>query len=164
MLVSQRQYVYRNILFAVKLTTACIFFLGDHRDVTLVLTPRSRVRPRRSSASARSRLGVGTPRPRLGLKLGRPWSRFRLGFNASVSTSVWGFKVSVSPRSRWKRPRAHPWETNIFNYGIFCRMCIYMYYCKRNKCYERRFLWKRLYQTIILYNNLFNYCVRKFFF
>jgi len=33
---------------------------------------------RRSSASARSRLGVGTPRPRLGLELWRPWSRSRL--------------------------------------------------------------------------------------
>jgi len=41
---------------------------------------------RRSSASARSRLGFGTPQPRLGLELWRPWSR-----------------------SRVKRPRAHPW-------------------------------------------------------
>jgi len=38
---------------------------------------------RRSSASARSRLGVGTPRPRLGLELWRSWSRSRsrLGLN-----------------------------------------------------------------------------------
>jgi len=36
---------------------------------------------RRSSASTRSRLGVGTPQPRLGLELWRPWSRSRLGLD-----------------------------------------------------------------------------------
>jgi len=36
---------------------------------------------RRSRASARSRLGVGTPRPSLGLELWRPWSRSHLGLN-----------------------------------------------------------------------------------
>jgi len=33
---------------------------------------------RRNNASARSRLGVGAPRPRLGLELWRPWSQSRL--------------------------------------------------------------------------------------
>jgi len=69
---------------------------------------------RRSSASARSRLGVGTPRPRLGFELWRPWSRSRLGLNCQglldLGLGLQG--LGLAPLSRLKRPRAHPWFTH----------------------------------------------------
>jgi len=52
--------------------------------------------------------------PRLGLA-----SAARL--NVLVLTSVSGFKVSVSPRSRLKRPRAHPWH-----FSITYQLCLNM--------------------------------------
>jgi len=70
---------------------------------------------RRSRGAVVPRLGLVSVSSSegLGLVLASAWI-----VNASISASVSGFKVSVSPQSRLKRPHAHPWSFYRGQWGL----------------------------------------------